>query len=290
MRRWVETAAAAGLFVVAAAPFAALFPDPPAFGPAGAGILVGTATLAMIGAAFRAEPRRRRGMLTAAMILLGITVAATVLNVILASTTMRLPTADLLVRLFGLEGEEVDDAVLYERWVELWVACGIVAAMLAAGLRRTMRTQPQSTRVASPWDAMRPPNPPSRPWNAATVLLWLVGCGVLAGALLDGHWTADFLRRADHTTGTIADPQDHPRIRFTTSRGTVIEFTQNGGISRALGAAVPVDYLAADPAGTARADTFWANWSDVVGMLWIGSSFTLFPFYGMRAAFRAGRW
>ncbi len=289
MRRWFETAAVAGLFALAAAPFVALFPDPPAFGPAGAGILAGTAMLAMIGASFRAELRRRQGMLTAAMILLGITVAATVLNAMLASTTMRLPTADLLVRLFGLEGEEVDDAVLYERWVELWLACALVAAMLTAGLRRTMRTQPQSKRLASPWDAMRPPTPPRR-WTAATVLLWLIGCGVLAGALVEGHRTADFLRRADHTTGTIADPQDHPRIRFTTAEGTEVEFTQNGDISRVLGVAVPVAYLAADPAGTARADTFWANWSDVLGLLWIGGGFTLFPFYGLRAAFRAGRW
>ena len=290
MRRWVETAAAAGLFALAAAPFVVLFPDSAAFGTFGSGILTGTATLVMVGAASRAEPQRRREMLIAAAILLGITVTATVLNVILASMTVRLPTADLLVRLFGLEGEEVDDAILYERWVELWLACALVAAMLTAGLRRTTRMQPESMKPTSPWDAMRPLTPTSRPWNAATFLLWLVGCGVLAGALVDGHRTADFLRRADHATGTIADPQDHPRIRFTTAGGTEVEFTQNGHISRVLGAAVPVAYLAADPAGTARADTFWANWSDVLGLLWIGGGFTLFPFYGMRAAFRAGRW
>ncbi len=69
MRRWFETGAVAGLFAMAAASFAALFPDPPAFGPAGAGILAGTAMLATVGAAFRAEPRRRRGMLAAAVIL-----------------------------------------------------------------------------------------------------------------------------------------------------------------------------------------------------------------------------
>ena len=110
------------------------------------------------------------------------------------------------------------------------------------------------------------------PWNVATVLLWLVGWGMLAGAVVDGHRTTEFLRRAVHVTGTI------------------VEYRQNGSVSRPLGAAVPVAYLAADPSGSARADTFWANWGDLLGLVWIGLGFTLFPFYGLRATFRAGRW
>ncbi len=290
MSRWRETAALAGLCAMALAPLVALFPDPPAFGPAGAAILAVTAILAVIGVAVRADPRRRRRMLALAAILLGTTIASIGLNAALAATTLRLPTADLLVRLFGLEGEEVDDAVLYERWVELWLACAILAALLAAGLRKAMRPVPIPSEPASPWEAEPPAALVTPWWNAATVLLWLVGCGVLAGALVDGHRTADFLRRADHAVGTITDPRDHPRIRFSTTRGTTVEFTQNGGISQALGATVPVAYLGANPAGTARADTFWANWSDVLGLVWIGGGFTLFPFYGLHAAFRAGRW
>ncbi len=288
MRRWAECASIAGLLAVAAIPFALLFPDPPAFGRAGIGILVALAVWATVGVAIRARPPKRRRILGTAVLLLGVTVAAIALNILLARTATKLPTADMLPRLFGLEGEEIDDAVLYERWLELWLACALVAQIV----RLRWMTQPldTGTRPASPWDVMFPADPAQPPWNGATVLLWLVGCGVLAGALVDGHRTADFLRRADHTMGTIADPQDHPRIRFTTAGGTEVEFIQNGDISRALGATVPVAYLAADPAGTARADTFWANWSDVLGLLWIGSGFTLFPFYGLRAAFRAGRW
>ncbi len=261
-------------------------PDPPAFGPPGAGVLAALAVLAMAGVAIRAEPPKRRRVLRTAALLLGVTVGATALSILLGRFGAKLPTVDILPAVFGLAGEEVDDAILYERWVELWLACALVTALLIL-LRRIARPITAGMGPASPWDAVVPAPPP---WNAATVLLWLVGCGVLAGALVDGHQTADFLRRADHTMGTIVDPQDHPRIRFITAGGTVVEFTQNGGISRALGAAVPVAYLAADPAGTARADTFWAGWGDVLGLLWIGGGFTLFPFYGLRAAFRAGRW
>ncbi len=90
--------------------------------------------------------------------------------------------------------------------------------------------------------------------------------------------------------GTIADPQSHPIIRFATADGAVVEFRQNGDVSRPLGALVPVAYDPADPPGTARADTFWADWGDVLGLLWIGLGFTLLPLFGLRATFRAGRW
>ncbi len=252
------------------------------------GILSAVAIAATFGVAIRAEPVRRRRILRAAALLLRVTVCATALNILLARTAVKPPTTDVLVRLFDLKGEEVDDAVLYERWVELWLACALVAPLLAR-VRRTPSLAAERD-PALPWDAVVRMPPASPPLNAATVLLWLVGWGFLATGLVAGHRTADFLRRADHTTGTIADAMGHPRIRFTTAGGAAVAFRQNGGISRALGAAVPVAYLATDPAGTARADTFWANWSGVLDLLWIGGCFILFPFYGLRAAFRAGRW
>ena len=290
MRRWGEIVGTGGLLILAAAPFVGLFPESPAFGRGAAGIVVIVAILATVGTAHRAAQARRRRIFACAALLFAVTVAAVGARILLAGDiTAKVPTLDILPAVFGLTGEDVDDAVLYEVWVELWLGCAL-AAGLAIGLRQSTRRRPRRAAVqASPWDVMVP-QAATPPWNGATVLLWLVGWGALTGAVLDGHWTAAFLRQAIHVTGTIADPESHPRIRFTTADGAAVEFTQNGFISRALGAAVPVAYLPADPSGSARADTAWANWSDVLGLLWVGLGFTLFPFYGLRASFRAGRW
>lgn len=282
MRRWAETAALGSMLALGAIPFVGLFPQPPAFGRGAAGIVAAFAIPAMMGTAFRATQPRRRRILGWAGILLTITAAAIAVRILLARTVeAKIPTLDILPALFGLEGEDIDDAVLYERWVEVWLGCALAASLVAAlarGLRRPGPATPPVPAVAAP------------PWNAATVLLWLLGWAVLGGAVLDGHWTAQFLAGAIHVPGTIADPQPHPTIRFTTVDGTVIEFTQNGYVSRPLGTAVPIAYLAANPAGSARADTFWANWSEVLGLAWVGLGFTVSPFYGLRAGFRAGRW
>ena len=277
-----------GLILVAAAfPLVVLFPEPPAFGRGAAGLAATVCVLATVGTAFRAGPAQRTRILCGAAILLAITVAAVTGNILL-SGRLTVPTVDLLPRLFGLEGEDIDDAVLYEAFVELWIGCALLAG-IAFGLLRAFRhgRSSRSALVADPWAAAKAP---PQPWNAATIMLWLVGWGVLAGAVVDGHWTAAFLSSAVHVTGTIADPQPHPRIRFPTQDGTVVEFTQNGSVSRPLGAAVPVAYLPDDPSGTARADTFWVNWGDVLGLSWIGLGFTLLPFFGLRGTFRAGRW
>ncbi len=93
------------------------------------------------------------------------------------------------------------------------------------------------------------------------------------------------MARAVRAAGMIANEDAHPLIRFTIGDGTVVTFRQNGGISRPVGAAVPVAYDPADPAGTAQADTLFAAWGEVVGFSWIGLGFTLFPFFGVRAAF-----
>lgn len=128
------------------------------------------------------------------------------------------------------------------------------------------------------------------PWNAATVLLFVVGCGFLVATAWSGWRMAAFLSEATRVTGTVIDPEGHPRIRFTTADGRAAEFNQNGFLSRPLGAAVPVAYLTADPAGTAQADTFWADWGVVLGFLWLGLGFTGLPLLGARAEFRPGRW
>lgn len=107
----------------------------------------------------------------------------------------------------------------------------------------------------------------------------------MAGAVAEGHRTAEFLRGATRTTGTVASDEAHPLVRFVTGDGATVTFRQNGDISRAVGDPVPVAYDASDPAGTARVDTFLANWGNTAGLIWLGLGFTLFPFLGVRAAF-----
>ena len=109
----------------------------------------------------------------------------------------------------------------------------------------------------------------------ATAVLCLVGVAVLIADVLDGHCAAKLPVPGDHTVGTNADPQDRPRIRFETTDGTTVEFTQDGGVFRPLGAAVSVAFPAMDPSGTARAETFWAGLSGMLGLLWVGLIFTV---------------
>lgn len=199
-----------------------------------------------------------------------------------------IPTLDVIPKMFGLEGEDMNDAILYEIWLEIWLACA-ATVLLAAGLGRAFgRGTVMQTAPPGPWEQPPPLRQPR--WNGATILLFVVGWAALGGPVLDGHGTAAFLSGSVHVTGTIADPQPHPCIRFTAFSGRVVEFTQNGFVSRALGEEVSVAYQTDDPAGTARADTFWANWSGVLGLVWIGLGFTLAPFFGYRGEFRLGRW
>jgi hypothetical protein len=184
----------------------------------------------------------------------------------------------------------MDQTLFYEMWLGTWLACASVP-LAAAGLRRVMR-RPEAAKAAIPdacdWPTTLPLADPR--WNIPTILLMLVGLGALGGAVLDAHRMVSFLASSVHVTGEITDPRAHPLIRFTTTDGAVVQFTQNGFVSRPLGAAVPVAYQTRDPAGTAQADTFWVNWSTVLGLLWIGFGFTLAPCFGFRAVMQAGRW
>ncbi len=287
MSRWLDATVVGMLLMFAAAPFAALFPEPPAFGPQAVGTAALVGILAAVGTTAQAAPLRRKRLLGIAASLLGLTIAATAIRIVWAtSVPAPVPTLDLLPKLFALQGEDIDDAVLYEGWLELWLGCALLVSA-ALGLPRALSRVGRTTPPVAV--AEIPPGAP-QPWNAATVMLCLVGFAILLAAVLDGHRTADFLSRATHVVGTIADPQDHPRIRFVTADGAAVEFTQNGDVSRPLGARVPVAYLAEDPSGTARADTIWADWSDVLGLLWIGLGFAALPFFGYRAMVRGGRW
>jgi hypothetical protein len=123
---------------------------------------------------------------------------------------------------------------------------------------------------------------PAAKWNASTILMLILGFGVLTVDAWQSYRTVTFLHHATHVTGVISDPTPHPRIRFTTPDRGTFEFVQNGFVSRPLGASVPVVYNSADPAGTAHAATFGAIWGPVLWLLPMGLGFTLLPFFGVR--------
>ena len=81
-----------------------------------------------------------------------------------------------------------------------------------------------------------------RPQSAAVAF---IGCCTLLLCAFQGLRTTRFLNHATRTSGIIAEAAAHPRIRFETAEGTVVEFVQNGFVSRPQGSRVPVAY---DPA------------------------------------------
>ncbi len=286
---WLQTLVIGAMLALSAVPFVGLAPEPPSFARGAATIAAVAAILATVGTSWRAGTVQRARIMRRAALILAMTVASLVVRSLVARY-VPIPTMDLLPHLFGLAGEDVDGAVLFEGWLEVWLACASLL-LAGAGLRRALRrTAAANPASPGPWDRPASPSTPGQRWNPATVLLFLIGLGTLCGAVLEGHWTAEFLSNSVHVAGTIVDPQPHPLIQFNTADGAVFQFRQNGSVSRPLGAEVPVAYETQDPAGTARADTFWANWSTFLGMLWIGMGFTVAPFFGFRARFQAGRW
>lgn len=127
------------------------------------------------------------------------------------------------------------------------------------------------------------------PWNAATVLIVIIGWVTLALTAWHIYQTAVFLHHATRVTGVVVDPAGHPTIRFTTTDGAPMEFVQNGWIVRARGATVPVAYDPHNPAATAQAATFWTSWAGTLWSLPMGLGFTLLPLFGARWPFRPGR-
>ncbi|ULU23881.1 DUF3592 domain-containing protein [Dyella terrae] len=109
---------------------------------------------------------------------------------------------------------------------------------------------------------------PLRNWEKVAVSV--VATVVLAWALVQTYQTAVFLARCSRTTGVIIENSGHPLILFTTEAGASVQFVQNGGAVGKPGAPMPVAYDPSDPMGSARADTFFALWGSILGVLPIG--------------------
>lgn len=66
------------------------------------------------------------------------------LNILIARTgALTIPTINLLPRLFGLQGDDIGDAVLYEAWLEVWLVCAVVVI----GLDRTRQVVAATGRI-----------------------------------------------------------------------------------------------------------------------------------------------
>ncbi len=113
-----------------------------------------------------------------------------------------------------------------------------------------------------------------------------IGLAALAYTAWQVAETAHFLSRAARAEGTVAEASPHPLIRFETAEGVPVRFRQNGFVSRPEGASVPVAYDPRDPAGTARAATFWPTWGTALWMLPAGLGFTILPLLGARVGIR----
>jgi len=130
----------------------------------------------------------------------------------------------------------------------------------------------------------------SQSGTVATVALFVVGLVALGAAGWQGYATATFLGRSSRTLGEVTTSSTHPVIQFVPEGGTMTAFRQKGFLARPDGAVVPVAYERHDPAGTARAATFWALWGEAIFPLPMGLAFTLLPLFGARAEFRLRRW
>ncbi|MGY2897308.1 hypothetical protein [Deinococcus sp. UYEF24] len=127
-----------------------------------------------------------------------------------------------------------------------------------------------------------------RKYSAALGMI-IVGIWVLLGSGVRVWQTTHFLFQATSIQGLVVRASAHPVIRFSTMAGTPVQFVQNGFLTRSLGASVPVVYSAHDPAGTARAATFWTLWGPALWLLPMGLGFTILPLLGTKVAWRWGR-
>ncbi len=125
--------------------------------------------------------------------------------------------------------------------------------------------------------------------NSAALMLVIVGVGALIATGVQLTQTARFLTHATWTQGTVLRASAHPVIRFSTEAGTSVQFTQNGFLTRPVGAQVRVVYAVGDPAGTARAATFWTIWGAALWWLPMGLGFTVLPLMGAEVTWRWGR-
>ena len=130
---------------------------------------------------------------------------------------------------------------------------------------------------------------PRLPKDSASRVLVLVGIACLIYTAWQVFDMQRFLATAVRVTGYTCNTEPHPCIRFATPDKAQVRFTQNGFVSRPLGAAVPVAYQPYNPAGTAQAATWMTTWGEALWMLTPGLGFTLLPLFGVKGHWRSLR-
>ena len=116
-----------------------------------------------------------------------------------------------------------------------------------------------------------------------TVLLMLVGIGLLCFTAWRVGATQHFLAGSARAEGVVRGGAHHPTVFFTAADGRDVSFVARSSFGTLPeNAAVRIAYDPTDPAGTAMVVDWWSVW---VGPLWIlpaGLAFTLLPLFGYR--------
>ena len=124
------------------------------------------------------------------------------------------------------------------------------------------------------------------PRDAPTILLMVVGAGLLCFTGWRVFSVQELLAHGARATGAMLPTGSHWRIGFTSASGAAIEFPPGFSIvSRPPGTQLPVVYDPADPAGTAMLDDLWNRWISPLWMLPGGVAFIALPLLGFRGRF-----
>lgn len=122
------------LLMAAFGPMVVLLPQPPHDLRAAGGVTLAAGIAAAGWRYVHADTRGRRHMLGAATWFCLVTAATVGTAIALQPLLVTIPVLDVLPRVFGLQGEDITDAILFEAWFELWLLCLAVsgAALLSA--------------------------------------------------------------------------------------------------------------------------------------------------------------
>ena len=97
-----------------------------------------------------------------------------------------------------------------------------------------------------------------------SIALLVIGTGFLVAAALSAWRTSQFVAASESVAGRVVALNaggSHPEIRFVTRTGITVDYPQGGLIGGyAVGDAVQVRYLPAEPKTSASIDTFGALW------------------------------
>lgn len=118
----------------------------------------------------------------------------------------------------------------------------------------------------------KPANTPSGHWVGGIVIFLLSLCLFLWSAVSVQH-AFDFIASTSRAHGVVVRQtagKHHVDIRFSTAKGEVVEYGQNGLIAYQAGEKVTVLYHADNPRKHPSTDAFGAVWGGVVTLFIVG--------------------